>query len=77
MASRIVKDVRLVYGYLTMAEMERNKKKRYQVAPQLFYIYGMPNSKALLERVQKKHMYMKEADAYLVGKITQYIWKEE
>jgi hypothetical protein len=47
------------------------------VAPELFYIYGPPNSETSLERVQRRHLYTKEADAYLVGKVAQLIWSDK
>jgi hypothetical protein len=47
------------------------------VAPELFYVYGPPNSETSLERVQTRHLYTKEADAYSVGKVAQIIWEDE
>jgi hypothetical protein len=41
---------------------------------ELHYVYGPPNSKTSLEHVQKRHLYTKEVDAYLVGKMAQCIW---
>jgi serine/threonine protein kinase len=51
LASYIIEDVPLVYGYPTTVEMERNKKEPYWVAIELFYIYGPPNFETLLEHV--------------------------
>jgi serine/threonine protein kinase len=36
MATRFIKEVPLVYGYPTKEKMERNKKERFWVAPELF-----------------------------------------
>jgi serine/threonine protein kinase len=52
MATRFIEDELSVYGYPTKAEMEKNKKERYWVAPELFYVYGLANSKIAIERVQ-------------------------
>jgi hypothetical protein len=46
-----------VYGYPTKVEMEKNKKERYWMAPELFYVYGPPNSKTAIECVRWKHLY--------------------
>jgi hypothetical protein len=77
MATRTIEDVPSVYGYPTKDEMERNKKERPWVAPKLFYVYDPPNLETSLERVQRRHLYTKEADAYSVGKVAQLIWKDE
>jgi serine/threonine protein kinase len=77
MATRIIEDVPLVYGYPTKDEIERNKKDRIWVALELFYVYGLPNSETSLEHVQRRHLYTKEADAYSVGKVVQLIWEDE
>jgi serine/threonine protein kinase len=77
MATRTIEDVPSVYGYPTKDEMERNKKERPWVAPKLFYVYGPPNSETSLERVQRRHLYTMEADAYSVGKVAQLIWEDE
>jgi hypothetical protein len=53
MASRAIEDKTSVYDYPTKAEMERNKKERYWVTPELFYVYGPPNSETSIERVQR------------------------
>jgi serine/threonine protein kinase len=45
MATRFIEDEHSMYGYPTKAEMEKNKKERYWVAPELFSVYGPPNSK--------------------------------
>jgi hypothetical protein len=47
------------------------------VAPELFYVYGPPNSETSIEHVQRKHLYTKESDAYLVGKLVLRIWNDE
>jgi serine/threonine protein kinase len=77
MATRTIEDVPSVYSYSTKDEMERNKKERPWVALELFYVYGPPNSETSLERVQRRHLYTKEADVYSVGKVAQLIWEEE
>jgi serine/threonine protein kinase len=77
MVTRFIEEVSSVYGYPTKAEMEKNKKDHYWVALELFYVYGLANSETTIERVQKKHLYTKESDAYLVGKLTLHIWNDE
>jgi hypothetical protein len=47
------------------------------VAPELFYVYGPPNSDTSIELVQRKHLYMKESDAYSVGKLALCIWNDK
>jgi hypothetical protein len=74
MATYIVEDIPLVYGYPTKDEMERNKE-RFWVATKLYYIYGPLNSKTSLEHVQRRHLYTK--GMYPVGKMAQCIWHEE
>jgi serine/threonine protein kinase len=76
MATRFIEDEHSVYGYPTKAKMEKNKE-HYWVAPQLFYIYGPPNSETAIERVRWKHLYTPESDAYLVGKLALRIWNDE
>ena len=66
-----------MYGHPTKAEMEKNKKKYYWVAPKLFYVYNPPNSKTAINRVCWKHLYMPQLDAYLVGKLALRIWNDE
>jgi serine/threonine protein kinase len=77
MVIRLIEDNLSMYGYPTKDEMEKNKKEHFWVALELFYIYGPPNFETSLERVQRMHLYTKEADAYLVGKVAQCIWHEE
>jgi hypothetical protein len=45
-----------VYGYPTKAEMEKNKKERYWVALELFYVYSPTNSETAIKCVQWKHL---------------------
>jgi hypothetical protein len=54
-----------MYNYPTKAEMEKNKNGRYWVAPELFYVYGLANSETAIERVQRKHLYTKESEAFV------------
>jgi hypothetical protein len=77
MATRTIEDIPSVYGYSTKDEMERNKKERPWVAPELFYVYGPSNSETSLERIQRRHLYTKEVDTYSVGKVAQLIWEDE
>jgi serine/threonine protein kinase len=77
MAIRFIEDEPSVYGYPTKAEMEKNKKERYWVAPELFYVYSLANSETTIERVQWKHLYTPQSDAYLVGKQALSIWNDE
>jgi serine/threonine protein kinase len=51
MTTRFIEKVPLVYGYPTKAEMEKNKKERYWVAPELFYVYGPADSETSVEHV--------------------------
>jgi serine/threonine protein kinase len=76
MATRFIEDEHSVYGYPIKAEMENNKE-RYWVAPELFYVYGPPNSEMAIERVHWKHLYMPQSDAYSVGKLALRIWNDE
>jgi hypothetical protein len=75
--NRFIEEVPSVYGYPTKAKMEKNKKERYWVAPELFYVYGPTNSEIAIERVQRKHLYTKESDAYSVGKLVLHIWNDK
>jgi hypothetical protein len=77
MATRFIEDEQSVYGYPTKAEMEKNKKERYWVAPELFYVYGPPKSETAIEHVRWKHLYTPESDAYSVGKLALRIWNDE
>ena len=47
------------------------------MALELFYDSGLANSKTAIERVQRKHLYTKESDAYLVGKLALHIWNDK
>jgi serine/threonine protein kinase len=76
MASRVIEDKTLICGYLTKAEMERNKEC-YWVALELFYVYSPPNSETSIDHVRRKHLYTKESDAYLVGKLALRNWNDE
>jgi serine/threonine protein kinase len=77
LASCIVEDVLSMYGFPITVGMEKNKRMRYWEAPKLFYINGPPNSETSLERVQRRHIYTLEVDAYSVGKVAKCIWEEE
>jgi serine/threonine protein kinase len=77
MATRFIKDEASMYGYPTKVEMEENKKKRYWVALELFYVYGPPNSEIAIECVRWKHLYTSKSNAYLVGKFALSIWNDE
>jgi serine/threonine protein kinase len=77
MATRFIEDEQSVYGYPTKAEMEKNKKERYWVAPELFYVYGLPNSETTIERVHWKHLYTPQSNAYSVGMLSLRIWNDE
>jgi hypothetical protein len=77
MATRFIEEVPSVYGYPTKAEMEKNKKERYWVVPELFYVYSPTNSETAIECVQRKHLYMKESNAYSVGKLALRIWNDK
>src|SRR5450759_2678162 len=77
MASRLIEEEASVYGYPSKAEMEKNKKERYWVAPELFYVYGASNSETAIERVRWKHLYTQQSDAYSVGKLALEIWHDE
>jgi serine/threonine protein kinase len=77
MATRFIEDEHLVYGYPTKVEMEKNKKERYWVAPELFYVYGPPNSETAIERVRWKHLYTPQSNAYSVGKLALRIWNDK
>jgi hypothetical protein len=66
-----------VYGYPTKVEMEKNKKEHYWVAPELFYVYGPPNSEIAIERVRWKHLYTPQSDAYSIGKLALRIWNDK
>jgi hypothetical protein len=77
MATRTIEDVLSAYSYPTKDEMERNKKECLWVVPELFYVYGPPYSETSLKRVQRRHLYTKEVDAYSVGKVAQPIWEDE
>jgi serine/threonine protein kinase len=76
MATCFIEDEHSVYGYPTKAEMENNKEC-YWVVPELFYIYGPPNSETAIERVHWKHLYTPQSDAYSVGKLALRIWNDE
>jgi serine/threonine protein kinase len=56
MATRFIEDEPSVYGYPTKAEMEKNKKERYWVALELFYVYSPTNSETAIKCVQWKHL---------------------
>jgi hypothetical protein len=77
LASCTLEDIFLVYGFPTMAKMERNKTEHPWMARKLFYVYGPPNSKISLECVQKRPMYAKKVDVYLIAKMAQHIWGKE
>jgi serine/threonine protein kinase len=77
LATFFIEDEHSVYGYPTKAEMEKNKKECYWVAPELFYVYGPPNSETIIERVRWKHLYTLQSDAYSVGKLALRIWNDE
>jgi hypothetical protein len=47
------------------------------VALELFYVYGPPNSRTSIERIQRKHLYTKESDTYSVGKLALRIWNDK
>ena len=57
--------------------MKRNKKEHFWVAPELFYVYCPYNFETSLEHVQRRHLYSKEANAYLVGKMALCIWNDK
>ena len=73
LVSRIVEGTTLVYGFPSRDEMEKNKNEHLWVALELFYVYSQSNSKISLEHFQRKHMYTKKVDAYLVWKVAQHI----
>jgi hypothetical protein len=77
MATHFIEEVPLVYGYQAKEEMKRNKEEHFWVAPKLFYVYCPYNFETSLVRVQRRHLYTKEADAYLVGKMALCIWNDE
>jgi serine/threonine protein kinase len=77
MASRTFEDTPSNFGYQTVEKMEEDKSHRRWVAPELFYVFGPPNSDTSLDRMKREHLYTKEADAYSVGKLAQKIWNEE
>jgi serine/threonine protein kinase len=77
MATGFIEDEHSVYGYPTKAEMEKNKKERYWVALELFYVYGPSNFETTIERVRWKHLYTPQSDAYSVGKLALRIWNDE
>jgi serine/threonine protein kinase len=77
MATRFIEDEYSVYGYPTKAEMEKNKKERCWVAPELFYVYGPPNSETAIERVRWKNLYTLQSDAYSVGKLALSFWNDK
>ena len=58
MAIRFIEDEHSIYGYPTKAEMEKNKKERYWMVPELFYVYSPSNSEIAIECVHWKHLYM-------------------
>ena len=77
MASYASEDITSLYGYPTKAKIERNKKEHYWVAPKLYYVHSSPNSETSIERVQRKHLYKKESDAYSIGKLALRIWNDK
>jgi hypothetical protein len=77
MATYFIEEVSSVYGYPTKAEMEKNEKERYWVALELFSVYDPTNFETSIERVQRKHLYTKELNAYSVGKLALRIWNDE
>ena len=77
MACRTFEEKGSRYGYATREEMETQRKQRFWVAPELFYVFGPPNSDTSIDRMQRKHLYSRAADAYSVGKVAQMMWKDE
>ena len=66
-----------LYGYQKKEEMEANIAQRKHVAPELFYLFGAPDSPNSLEIMKKKHSYTKATDAYSVGVLATKIWNKE
>ena len=77
MATRFIKEVPLVYDYPTKEKMDKNEKEHFWMALELFYVYGPCNFETSLERIQRKHLYTKEANAYSVGKVALRIWGDK
>ncbi len=77
LASRVVEKATSLYGYQTVAELERNRRGRFHVAPELFYVFGPPGTENALDVERSKHMHTKASDAYAVGKLASRIWNEE
>jgi serine/threonine protein kinase len=77
MATCFIEDESSVYGYPTKAKIKKNKKERYWMAPDLFYVYGAANSETAIERVQWKHLYTPQLNAYSVGKLALSIWNDK
>jgi hypothetical protein len=77
MATRVKEKKASLYGYQKKEEMVANIAQRKHVAPELFYVFEPKGSRNSLEVMQKKHLYTKAADAYLVGMLASLIWKEE
>ena len=77
MANNVEEEKSSLYGYQTKAEMEINTAERKHVVLELFYVFRPKGSWNSLEVMQKKHLYLKGADAYSVGVLVSQIWIEE
>jgi tRNA A-37 threonylcarbamoyl transferase component Bud32 len=67
LSSRVVEKEPSRYGFPSMEILEKEKKKRRFVAPELFYVYGEQGSTNSIEAMQKTHLYSMAADAHAVG----------
>jgi hypothetical protein len=77
MANSVEEEKSSFYGYQAKAEMEANIAEQKHVALELFYVFGPKGSWNSLQVMQKKHLYLKAADAYSVGVLVSQIWREE
>ena len=68
-ASRFREGTASRYGYNNQKEFDDNKKSRWWVAPELFYMYGPRNSSTNLGVMQSIHKYSVKADTFAVGKL--------
>ena len=76
-ASRMIESEPSCYGYQTREAVEAVKAARPFVAPELFYIFGPPNSDTSLNIMQRQHPFSELADSYSVGCLAAQIWREE
>jgi serine/threonine protein kinase len=77
MANIVEEEKSSLYTYQTKAEIEAYIAEWKHVAPELFYVFGPKDSWNSLEVMQKKHLYLKAADAYSIGVLVSQIWREE